>query len=44
VSDQQPTQIGTPEEQSEHRPPAPSPAEHVATFREKQPDACVSDR
>jgi hypothetical protein len=32
VSDQQPTQIGTPEERPEHRPPAPSPTEHNQAF------------
>lgn len=44
MSDQQPTQIGTPEEQSEHRTPAPTPAEHAADFRDRRPDDCVSDR
>jgi hypothetical protein len=43
VNEQQPTQIGTPAQQSQHRDPAPSPAEHNADFRERHPDECVDD-
>lgn len=42
--EQQPTQqIGTDAEQTTHRPPAPTPAEHVAEFREQRPNDCVTD-
>ncbi|MEE4541014.1 hypothetical protein V2S66_03400 [Streptomyces sp. V4-01] len=35
--------IGTPAEQSTHREPAPTPAEHVAAFRQQRPGDCVTD-
>jgi len=42
VSEQQPpAPIGTPEEQTVHRPPAPSVAENNAWMREHRPDDCV---
>lgn len=34
-------QIGTPEEQTVHRPPAPSVAEHNEWMREHRPNDCV---
>ena|GEM_PF-4611719 len=36
--EQQPQQIGAPEDQwADHRPPAPTPAEHNAAFAQKNP-------
>lgn len=44
MSDQpQPTQIGTDVEQTVHRPPAPSPAEHNAAMAERLPIAPNGD-
>lgn len=42
MSDQQPPrQIGTDDEQTVHRPPAPSPAEHTDRMREQRPGDCI---
>jgi hypothetical protein len=38
-----PTQVGTPDEQTQHRPSAPTPTEHNAAMAQR-PNDCVGRR
>jgi hypothetical protein len=44
VSEQQPQQIGTDTEQSVHRDPAPTPAEHNDAFCAERPADCIDQQ